>query len=157
MKKILIAVTFLFSASAFALGGYAQLRGGFERSSGGNGYGGGASVGATIAPKIGIEGYFDYFTVSGTGDPKMMHFGGKAAFFPMDYLFIKAGAGVARTSITVAGISASSSDLELVGNVGVALPIAPAIAFTVEGQYTRQMSDPAANVYGAFGGFLFKF
>ena len=153
MKKILVAVTFLVSASAFALGGYAQIRGAYERMSGENGFGGGASIGITVAPMIGVEGYFDY-TMFSDIDTNMMHFGGKVAVFPVEYLFIKAGAGIARTSVDLGIVSASTNDLELVGNVGVALPMGDAIAFTVEGQYRR---IDGGNNYGGLAGVQFGF
>jgi len=155
MKKLLLVVTLLASTSAFAVGGYAQLRGIYQRASGTNNYGGGASVGLELMPKFGVEGYFDY--ILNAGDATTMAFGGKLAVFPVDYLFIKAGAGLSRMSITVLGTSVTGSDVELVGNVGVALPIAPTVAFTIEGQYNRILATTAVNVYGAMAGVQFKF
>jgi hypothetical protein len=173
MKKLLlIASMFAFvSTSAFAMGGYAQLRGTYERISGTNNYGGGASIGLEMMPKVGIEGYFDYIhnpsvtgAVSGataTFKSNTMHFGGKVSFIPVDMLFIKAGAGMARVAqtLTISGTSSSSSgsDFEAVGNVGVAIPLSPMIAFTIEGQYTRIFSTVALNIFGGSAGVQFKF
>jgi hypothetical protein len=160
MKKVLFAVALLASSSVFAAaseGLYAQVRGGYERISldSADALGGGASIGYIISSPVAIEGYVGYTRDSaGIETVTIYHYGGKTAIFLLnDMVFVKAGAGIAHSSTSLG----ATNELEIVGNAGLALSVATAIAFTVEGQYTRVAADVAYNAYSAMAGLQFKF
>jgi hypothetical protein len=163
IRKTLMALSImLLSSSAFA--GYISLTGNIERFSMGgakwNTAGGGIGIGMSVSDMVSFEPYFDFMKhispqnmlgVPGV-DVSMysMHFGGKITVELVKIVYVKFGAGLARTNMSTAASSTSGNNFELVANAGVRLPLAPTMSFTAGLTY-RKIFESDAGIY-AIGG-----
>lgn len=156
MKKLILALALLTSSSSYALLPYLDFGVGYERQmtsvGSWNAYGAEVDLGMDLMFMFGAELYFGMLFSNGFSDNDM-HIGlrGKVNFF--DMAFAKAGLGMEMNSSG----GAMDYNLEVLGSVGVGLPIMPLVNGTLEVKYRHIFSTLDINSFGVYAGLNFSF
>ena len=156
MKKLVLILVLLTSSSSYALLPYLDLGIGYERqmtSAGSwNAYGAELDIGIDLMFMLGAELYFGML-YSNSFNNHDMHMGLRGKISAFDLAFAKAGLGMQMGSI--GGVM--DYNLEVLGSVGVGLPIMPLINGTIEVKYRHIFSTMAVNSFGVYAGLNFAF